>query len=309
MDPSQSGWIQNKKNINMEKMQELYNQYDWNFTKESIEKEVKDIVTQNYDKNNTPEIWKACLNKIDLTSLHSTDTDDQIGTMMQKVNDFKENFPNCPNVAAVCVYSGFVSTCKATLEAEGVAIAAVAGCFPHAQAPIEIKEAEVAMTSNLGADEIDVVISIGKMLSGMHSEVFDELKGMREACKNKTYKVIIESGALADPILIKQASILALAAGADFIKTSTGKMSPAATLEAAYIMCQTLVEFKKLTGETRGFKAAGGVATTQEAVEFYSVINQVLGEEWMNNRYFRFGASRLANNLLTSIEHKEVSYF
>lgn len=293
----------------MEKMNQLYSQYDWDFSNESVAAACKEIIAKNYNKNNTVEIYKSCLNKIDLTSLNSTDTDEKIGKMMQKVNEFPTHFPNCPNVAAVCVYSGLVPTTKATLEAEGVGIAAVAGCFPHALAPIEVKVAEVAMTAEMGADEIDIVISIGKMMAGNHTEVYDELCEMRKACEGKVLKVIIESGALADAKLIKQASILALAAGADFIKTSTGKMSPAATIEAVYVMCQTLVEFKKLSGETRGFKAAGGVATTDEAVQFYSVINEVLGEEFMNNKVFRFGASRLANNLLTSIEGKEVAYF
>ena len=294
----------------MEKMKELYAQYNCNLSDIEIKTAVENILANNFAKNNTQEVYKKCFNLIDLTSLNSTDTEDQIGTMMQKVNEFSEQFPEMPNVAAVCIYPSLVPVTRAVLEKEnGVNIAAVAACFPSSQSFIEVKIAETALTVQAGADEIDVVISIGKFFSGFHSEVYEELQELKAACGKAHLKVILESGALRSAVEIKQASLLAIAAGADFIKTSTGKMEPAATLEAAYIMCGANKEYYEKTGVKIGFKPAGGVATTEDAVKFYTVVNTVLGEEWMNNKLFRFGASRLANNLLSSIYNKEIKYF
>ena len=294
----------------MEKMKELYAQYNCNLSDIEIKTAVENILANNFAKNNTQEVYKKCFNLIDLTSLNSTDTEDQIGTMMQKVNEFSEQFPEMPNVAAVCIYPSLVPVTRAVLEKEnGVNIAAVAACFPSSQSFIEVKIAETALTVQAGADEIDVVISIGKFFSGFHSEVYEELQELKAACGKAHLKVILESGALRSAVEIKQASLLAIAAGADFIKTSTGKMEPAATLEAAYIMCGAIKEYYEKTGVKIGFKPAGGVATTEDAVKFYTVVNTVLGEEWMNNKLFRFGASRLANNLLSSIYNKEIKYF
>lgn len=294
----------------MEKMKELYAQYNCNLNDDQVKKEVEAILAKNFDKNNTVEVYKKCFNLIDLTSLNSTDTEDQIGTMMQKVNDFPESYPEMPNVAAVCIYPSLVPVTRAVLDREnGVNIAAVAACFPSSQSFIEVKVAETALTVQAGADEIDVVISIGKFFSGFHSEVYDELKELKAACGKAHLKVILESGALRSAVEIKQASLLAIAAGADFIKTSTGKSDPAATLEAAYIMSGAIKEYYEKTGIKIGFKPAGGVATTEEAVKFYTVVHSVLGDDWMNNKLFRFGASRLANNLLSSIYNKTVKYF
>ena len=294
----------------MEKMKELYAQYNCNLSDAEVKAAVEKIVAENYDANNNVEVWKKCLNSIDLTSLNGTDTEDKIGRMMQKVNDFPQNFPGLPNVAAVCVYPALVPVSRAVLDKEnGVNIAAVAACFPASQSFIEVKVAETAMTVKAGADEIDVVISIGKFFSGLHSEVYDELRELKAACGKAHLKVILESGALRSAVEVKQASLLAIAAGADFIKTSTGKTEPAATLEAAYVMCGAIKEYYEKTGIKIGFKPAGGVSTTEEAVKFYSVVKAVLGNEWLNNKLFRFGASRLANNLLSSIEGKEVKYF
>lgn len=294
----------------MEKMKELYAQYNCNLNDDQVKKEVEAILAKNFDKNNTVEVYKKCFNLIDLTSLNSTDTEDQIGTMMQKVNDFPESYPEMPNVAAVCIYPSLVPVTRAVLDREnGVNIAAVAACFPSSQSFIEVKVAETALTVQAGADEIDVVISIGKFFSGFHSEVYEELKELKAACGKAHLKVILESGALRSAVEIKQASLLAIAAGADFIKTSTGKSDPAATLEAAYIMSGAIKEYYEKTGIKIGFKPAGGVATTEEAVKFYTVVHSVLGDDWMNNKLFRFGASRLANNLLSSIYDKTVKYF
>ncbi|HHT60577.1 MAG: deoxyribose-phosphate aldolase [Paludibacteraceae bacterium] len=294
----------------MEKMKELYAQYNCDLKDADVKSAVEAILAKDFAKNNTVEVYKKCLNSIDLTSLLGTDTEEKIAEMMRKVNDFPKNFPNLPNVAAVCVYPSLVPVTREVLNKNnGVNIAAVAACFPASQSFIEVKVAETALTVKAGADEIDVVISLGKFMSGAHSEVYDELSELKAACKNAHLKVILESGSLRSAVEIKQASLLAMAAGADFIKTSTGKTEPAATLEAAYVMCGAIKEYYKKTGIKVGFKPAGGVSTTEEAVQFYTVVKAILGDEWMNNKLFRFGASRLANNLLSSIEGKEVKYF
>ncbi len=294
----------------MEKMKELYAQYNCDLKDADVKSAVEAILAKDFAKNNTVEVYKKCLNSIDLTSLLGTDTEEKIAEMMRKVNDFPKKFPNLPNVAAVCVYPSLVPVTREVLNKNnGVNIAAVAACFPASQSFIEVKVAETAMTVKAGADEIDVVISLGKFMSGAHSEVYDELSELKAACKNAHLKVILESGSLRSAVEIKQASLLAMAAGADFIKTSTGKTEPAATLEAAYVMCGAIKEYYKKTGIKVGFKPAGGVSTTEEAVQFYTVVKAILGDEWMNNKLFRFGASRLANNLLSSIEGKEVKYF
>ena len=207
----------------MEKLNQLYNEYDFNFTDESVAEAVKEIIAKNFDKYNNVEVWKQCFNQIDLTSLNSTDTEDKIGGMMERVNEFKAKYPEMPNVAAVCVYPALVPVTKATLETEGVNIAAVSACFPSSQTFIEAKIAEVALTVAAGANEIDVVISLGKFFSGFHTEVYEELQEIKDACHGAHLKVILESGLMHNTKEIKQASLLAMAAGADFIKTSTGK--------------------------------------------------------------------------------------
>jgi len=288
----------------------LYAQYNCDLKDADVKAAVEAILAKDFAKNNTVEVYKKCLNSIDLTSLLGTDTEEKIAEMMRKVNDFPKKFPKLPNVAAVCVYPSLVPVTREVLNKNnGVNIAAVAACFPASQSFIEVKVAETALTVKAGADEIDVVISLGKFMSGAHSEVYDELSELKAACKNAHLKVILESGSLRSAVEIKQASLLAMAAGADFIKTSTGKTEPAATLEAAYVMCGAIKEYYKKTGIKVGFKPAGGVSTTEEAVQFYTVVKAILGDEWMNNKLFRFGASRLANNLLSSIEGKEVKYF
>ncbi|MDR0830798.1 MAG: deoxyribose-phosphate aldolase [Prevotellaceae bacterium] len=291
----------------MKNIEELFNQYDFNFTDESVKNSVKEILAKNFEANNTKEVYRKCLSLIDLTSLNATDTEEKIEKMMTKVNDFPQHF-DTQNVPAVCVYPALVPIARKTLTGN-TRIAAVSACFPSSQTFIEAKIAEVALTALAGADEIDVVISLGKFLSGNYIEVLDELEEIKAACRNAHLKVILESGALPTCADIKKASIIAIAAGADFIKTSTGKSEPAATLEAAFVMCQTIKEFHQKNGIKIGFKPAGGVAATKEAVEFYTVVKEILGEEWLNSNLFRFGASRLANNLLSSIYDKEIKYY
>ncbi len=292
----------------MRKIESFFSEYDFNFDDQKVSNEVQRIVSEDFDKNNNANVWAKIFSLIDLTSLNATDTEDKIEKMMISVNEFSQHYADMENVAAVCVYPSLVPITRQTLRGD-TRIAAVSACFPSSQTFIETKVAEVALTAYAGADEIDVVISLGKFLSGNYEEVLDELKELKAACRDAHLKVILETGSLPSMQEVKRASLLAIAAGADFIKTSTGKTEPAATLEATYVMCQTIKEYYQKTGTKIGFKPAGGVATTDEAVRFYSIVNHVLGEEWMNKDLFRFGASRLANNLLSSIYGKEVKYY
>jgi deoxyribose-phosphate aldolase len=292
----------------MTKIDQLFSLYDFNLNDEVVKQEVEKILSAHFTENNTKEVHKQCLNLIDLTSLNGTDTDAGIISMTKKVNNFKNSFPHLPNVAAMCVYPALVPTVQKTLT-EDIGLAAVAAGFPASQTFLEIKVAETAMTVLAGATEIDVVISIGKFLEGKYEEVYEELSEIKAACRNAHLKVIIESGELKTAENIKKASILAMASGADFIKTSTGKVAVSATLEATYIMCQAIKEWNEKTGAKVGYKPAGGIVTTEDAVKHYTLVKEILGDGWLTNTMFRFGASRLANNLLTAIEGKEIQYF
>ena len=292
----------------MKSIEALFGKYDFNLDDRKVSDEVQHIIAEEFDSNNNVSVWRRCFSLIDLTSLNSTDTEEKIENMMKRVNDFPHHIADIDNVAAVCVYPALVPIARQTLTGD-TKIAAVSACFPSSQTFIEAKVAEVALTAAAGADEIDVVISVGKYLSGRYQEVFDEIEEIKASARNAHLKVILESGSLPSMNDIKRASLLAIAAGADFIKTSTGKTEPAATLEAAYVMCHTIREYYQATGVKIGFKPAGGIATTEEAVRFYTIVNHILGEEWMNKDFFRFGASRLANNLLSDIYGKEIKYY
>jgi len=292
----------------MSKFKELFDLYDCNLNDESIKQDVDKILAAHYDENNTTEVYKQCLSQIDLTSLNGTDTDGEIIAMVNKVNHFKANYPALPNVGAICVYPALVPVVKEHLNAN-IGIAAVSAGFPASQTFIEVKVAETAMCVMEGATEIDVVISIGKFLEEKYQEVYEELSEIKATCREAHLKVILETGALKSASNIKKASLLAMSSGADFIKTSTGKIPVAATLEATYVMCHAIKEWYEKTGVKVSYKPAGGIVTTEDAVKHYTLVKEILGAEWLNNTMFRFGASRLANNLLSSIEGKEVKYF
>ena len=292
----------------MDNIKELLGQFSYDFTDEMVKTEVEKILKQHTSENDNVEVYKQCLNQIDLTTLSGDDTVKRVATMAQRVNEFKNSFPHLPNVAAICVYPAMVPVVKEYLK-EDIGIASVAAGFPASQTFIEIKVAETAMAVMEGATEIDVVISIGKFLEEDYQTVYDELCELRAASRTAHLKVILETGMLQSMANVKKAAIIAMAAGADFIKTSTGKTPIAATPEATWTMCQAIKEWKEKTGKVIGYKPAGGIATTPEAVAHYTIVKTVLGNEWLNNKLFRFGASRLANNLLSSIEGKEVKYF
>ena len=292
----------------MDKFEELFAQYNCALNDEDVKAATADILKEHFAENNNCEVWKQCLHQIDLTTLNGDDTTAKVATMAQHVNDFHKHYPDIPNVAAMCVYPAMVETVKNTLT-ENIGIAAVAAGFPASQTFIEVKVAEAAMAVAAGATEIDIVISIGKFLEKQYQEVFDEISEIKAAVRSAHLKVILETGALKTAENIYKASILAMAAGADFIKTSTGKIAVNATPEATYVMCHAIKDWYEKTGEKVSFKPAGGVSTTDEAVQHYTLVKEILGKDWLNNQSFRFGASRLANNLLSSIIGTETKYF
>ncbi len=292
----------------MSKYEDLFKFYNCELNDDAIKADIDKILAAHYAENDTKEVYKQCLSQIDLTSLNGTDTHAEIISMVKKVNGFKKEYPQLPNVGAICVYPALVPVVKEHLT-ENIGIAAVSAGFPASQTFIEVKIAETAMCVLEGATEIDVVISIGKFLEGNYEEVFEELTEIKSSCRHAHLKVILETGALKSATNIKKASILAMEAGADFIKTSTGKIPVAATLEATYVMCHAIKEWNEANDIKVSYKPAGGIVTTEDAVKHYTLVKEILGKEWLNNTRFRFGASRLANNLISSIEGTEVKYF
>ena len=292
----------------MNKFEELFACYPFQLTDEQVKEAVKDLTDKHFAENNNREVWIQCLNQIDLTTLNGDDTVQKVERMASAVTHFGEHFPTLKNVAAMCVYPALAETARKNLPA-GIGVACVSGGFPASQTFLEVKVAETALALHSGATEIDIVLSVGKFLEERYQEVFDEISELKSVCGDKHLKVILETGALRTAQNIWRASILAMAAGADFIKTSTGKIAVNATPEAAYIMCTAIRQWQLKNGDKVGFKPAGGVSTTDEAVTYYTIVKELLGAEWLNNSMFRFGASRLANNLLTSIEDKETKYF
>ncbi|MBW6490680.1 MAG: deoxyribose-phosphate aldolase [Lentimicrobium sp.] len=271
-----------------------------NLTPEQIGKNIAEIVNKPSKLfKNDAEIFRFALGILDLTTLEGTDTHARIETLCQKASGYAEK--GLPNVAAVCVYPVFARQVKGLLLGTGIQTACVAGAFPSGQSPLHVKIAEVKYAVNEGADEIDMVISRGKFLENEYVEVFEEINAIKDACGHAHLKVILETGELVEPKKIYDASILAMKAGGDFIKTSTGKINPAATPEAAWVMLTAIHDFYTSTGKLTGFKPAGGIATPDQAVVYIKLVEHILGPEWMNNKLFRIGASRLADNLASAI--------
>ncbi|MBP6065011.1 deoxyribose-phosphate aldolase [Bacteroides sp.] len=274
-----------------------------------VQAQVLALIEKKVPENNNEEVKKFLFNCIDLTTLNSTDSDESVMHFTEKVNLFDTEYPDLKNVAAICVYPNFAEVVKDTLEVDGVKIACVSAGFPSSQTFIEVKIAETAMAIMEGADEIDIVISIGKFLSGDYETMCEEIQELKDVCKENHLKVILETGELKSASNIKKASILSMYAGADFIKTSTGKQQPAATVEAAYVMCQAIKEYHEHTGRKIGFKPAGGINTVNDALAYYTIVKEVLGKEWLTNELFRLGTSRLANLLLSEIKGEEIKFF
>ncbi|MDE6247069.1 MAG: deoxyribose-phosphate aldolase [Muribaculaceae bacterium] len=255
------------------------------------------------------EVYKFLLSSIDLTTLSTEDSVSSVAKFTQRVNDFDNDYPQLNNVAAICVYSNFAEVVKAHLDVPGVDIAVVAGCFPSSQTFQAVKVADVALACAGGANEVDIVFNVGQYLDGNYEDLSDEIIELKHTAKDAILKVILETGALKTAENIKKASILSLYSDADFLKTSTGKIYPGASLEAAYVMCQCIKEYYQKTGRKVGFKASGGIRTSEDALNYYALVKEVLGDEWLNRDLFRIGASSLANSLLSTITGEEVKYF
>jgi len=285
-------------------MKKILDNYRQSINKQEVDNDIKQI-TANSQIDYNVETLKKIFNLIDLTSLNSTDSKRHIISICEKVNNFQTQFPQMPNVAAICVYPNFAKTVSETLKIKDIKIATVTGGFPSSQTFLEIKEHETALAIANGADETDMVISIGEFLEGDYELVFNEIKALKNVMGKKHLKVIFETGALVDYYKIYVASILAMEAGADFIKTSTGKMQPAATIEAIYVMCLAIKDYYELHKIKIGLKPAGGISNGEQAINFYAVVKKILGTEWLNNNLFRIGASSLANTLLTEIINYE----
>lgn len=261
-------------------------------------------------RNQNTEVYKFCYSTIDLTTLSCNDSVASVTEFARKTAAFYEQYPHIPNVASICVYPAFVETVGVAVDGTPMRITSVGGGFPASQTFLEVKALEVAMAVENGADEVDIVLNVGRMLSGEYDEAANEVEVIRsEMDPDIVLKVIIESGALKTPELIRKASLLSMFAGADFVKTSTGKIDVAATPEAAVVMCQAIRDFYEKTGRKVGFKAAGGVRTAEDAALYYTIVEEILGREWLTPELFRIGASSAANNLLTAIEGQPVKYY
>lgn len=270
--------------------------------------EVKKIVEKAHEYA-SPEVYNFLLGSIDLTTLSTEDSQKSVAAFTQRVNDFDNDYPQYNHVAAICVYSNFAEVVDANLDVDGVDIAVVAGCFPSSQTFTAVKVADVALAVEAGANEVDIVMNIGMFRDENYEDLCDEIIELKHTARGAKLKVILETGALKTAENIKKASVLSLHSECDFLKTSTGKIYSGASLEAAYVMCSCIKEYYEKTGRKVGFKASGGVRTTEEALTYYALVKEVLGDEWLNTDLFRIGASSLANSILSSLEGKEVKYF
>ena len=283
--------------------------YPTPLTDEQAKTRTATIMEKYVAENNTPEVKKLLFNCIDLTTLKTEDSEESVLKFTERVNELDNEHPDLKNVAAICVYPNFAKIVSQSLEVESVNIACVSGGFPSSQTFTEVKVAETALALADGATEIDIVIPVGKFLSGDYEGMCDEIEEIKSICGDRHLKVILETGALKSVDNIWKASILAMYSGADFIKTSTGKQEPAATPEAAYVMCQAIKAYYEKTGRKVGFKPAGGINSVNDALVYYTIVKEVLGKEWLNNELFRIGTSRLANLLLSDITGEDVKFF
>ena len=284
-------------NLHTNKYEQAFHNFPSAGTAEEVSKAVKNLLNKHEKENFTAEVLKQIHGLIDLTTLTSIDTKESIWKLVDRVNDFEGIRPDVPNVAAICTYPLFIETVKQALTAQEVKIASVAGGFPSSQTFMEIKIAETGMAVMQGADEIDMVMNIGYFLEENYEELAEEIQEVKESCRTAKLKVILETGALKSPENIQKAAILALYSDADFIKTSTGKGYPGATPEAVYVMCQTIKKYHSITGRKVGIKVSGGVRTAEEAVRYYTIVKEILGNDWLTKELFRIGASSLVEDI------------
>ena len=287
----------------------ILNDYAPAMTEEQVATKVAEV-REAAHRNENIDVYKFCLSAVDLTTLTCNDSVESVTDFAKRTVTFAEAYPGVPNVASICVYPSFVETVGLAVDGTPMRITSVGGGFPASQTFLEVKMLEVAMAVENGADEVDIVLNVGKMLTGAYDEAAAEVEMIRsEMDADIVLKVIIESGALKTPELIRKASLLSMAAGADFVKTSTGKIPVAATPEAAVVMCTAIRDYYEKTGRKVGFKAAGGIRSAEEAALFYTIVEEILGKEWCTPALWRIGASSLANGLISAIAGKEVKYF
>lgn len=291
------------------KYEEALALYDTNVDENKVRQAVQRIITEKVPANDTLEVKKLLLGSVELTSLSTTDTEEKILNMVEHVNRFASDYADLPHVAAVCAYPAFTELIAKSLEVDGVEITNVTGNFPSSQSRMEVKVAETSLAVQDGATNIDIVMPVGKFLSGNYEEVCDDINEMKQACGDVPMKVILETGDLQNLSNVKKAALLSMYAGADYIKTSTGKEKVSATPEAVYVMCQAIKEYYDKTGIQIGLKPAGGINTVMDAITYYTILQEVCGEKWLDNYWFRLGTSRLTNLLLSEIVGKEVKYF
>lgn len=292
------------------KYEEALAKYNTNIDDQEVRDAVRKIIAEKVPENDNMDVKRFLFGSIELTTLKTTDSDTSVLAFTERVNDFDNEYPDLPHVATICVYPCFAKTVAGSLEVDGVEIACVSGSFPSSQARIEVKVAETSLAVADGATEIDIVMPVGKFLSGDYEGVCDDIAELKAACgEDVAMKVILETGALKTASNIKKASILSMYAGADYIKTSTGKLEPAATPEAAYVMCQAIKEYYDKTGIQIGFKPAGGINSVMDALIYYTIVKEVLGEKWLTNKWLRLGTSRLANMLLSELKGEQIKFF
>lgn len=295
---------------------DLLNKYGYALSGEEIASRIK-TVEDNLPETAAPDVLKLCFSIMDLTTLKSNDTRASVKALVEKANGVREAFPGYPLPASICVYPNFASVVRDVRCCPELHVTTVAACFPSSQSFLDVKVQECRLAVRDGADEIDIVLALNHFLAGEYDAAAEEIVAVRKALDEEgekagrkiTLKVILETGLLAEPDLIARASFLAMEAGADFIKTSTGKVEVNATPTAALVMCECIRLFNLKTGRKVGFKAAGGISNAKDALEYYHIVSSVLGEEWLNKELFRFGVSRLGNSLVSAIEGKAVYYF
>lgn len=299
-----------QRELKTNKYEQTLAKYNTSIDDNAVRDAVHKIIAEKVSANDTIDVKKFLFGSIELTTLKTTDSDTSVLAFTERVNDFDNQYPDMPHVATVCVYPCFANTVAESLEVDGVEIACVSGSFPSSQARIEVKIAETSLAVADGATEIDIVMPVGKFLSGDYEGVCDDIAELKAACgENVPMKVILETGALKTATNIKKAALLSMYAGADYIKTSTGKLQPAATPEAAYVMCQAIKEYYDETGIQIGFKPAGGINSVMDAIIYYTIVKEVLGKKWLTNKWFRLGTSRLANMLLSEIKGEQIKFF
>ncbi|SFF83623.1 deoxyribose-phosphate aldolase [Prevotella sp. KH2C16] len=297
------------KPLESSKVEQALKLYDFNISDNEVKAAVQKIIKEKVPANDTLDVKKFLLGSVELTSLNTTDTEEKILGMVEKVNRYAHEFAELPHVAAVVCYPNFTKLVSQSLEVDGVEITNVSGSFPSSQTFMEVKVAETALSLRDGATEIDIVLPVGKFFSEDYEGIADDIAELKQVCGDHTMKVILETGDLGSCANIKKAAILSMYSGADYVKTSTGKEKISATPEAVYVMCQAIKEYYDQTGIVIGLKPAGGINTVRDAVTYYTIVQEVLGEKWLTNKLFRLGTSRLTNMLMSEVLGKEIKFF